>query len=1227
MLAGDAGTAISGTVLSGGGTSVAEAHASANSNSVVVSESIEIVFVDSEVEQSDELIALVQRGAEIHMIDKASHAIDQMTTAIQSHRRVRAVHILSHGESGCIRLGGKDIDARALSDHQKQLDSWRGSLLPDADVLIYGCNTAAGEQGESYIRRFARLTGADVVASTNATGNQNDSDWILERSTGKIDASLFASHRALESIAITLPIRVRAAGSEGDEQMQLQIDGVTVQTWNNIGGDEAIGQFNTFSYDGASGVSADQVRIVFRNDLWDPSQGIDRNLRVDWIEIEGERFETEDPAVFSTGAYINGSLISGFNETETLQANGYFQFSNSASNSGSLISIFAAGNENDEIMQLQLDGNLEKQWNNIGGSQYGNTFVQYDYTADRTVSIDEIRIAFVNDLYLNNGEVDRNLRVDKIILDGVTYQTESPTTFVSGTWQNGALRSGFLQADTLHSNGYFQFDDDGNSTGDAGFLSLATSNITVEEDAGQATVDVVRTQGSDGQVRVDYTTVADTATAGQDFTVSTGTLTFADGEVVKTITVPIIDDSLTESTERFNITIDNVGGGASLLVPRTATVTIVDDEVPLPNYQDFASVAGLNLTGSARQLGSGLELTADKTTSRGAAFFTTPIALEDDASFQSSFSFELGGGTDGADGLTFTVQSDPRGASAIGGFGGELGYDGITNSIAVEFDTYQNGSFDVNNNHVSIVQGSVFSARRTAISSLDLNDGSRVYAWVDYNGTSHVLAAYLSDSSVKPSQALLKATVDLETVVGDAGYVGFTAATGGLSNQHLLRNWSLNQLVPPLDPPVGTGDTVVDVDVVTGLNQPTAIDWLPSGGMLIAEKRGVVRTAVNGNVNTTPFIDISAMVNGTRDRGLLDIAVHPDFVNNPYVYLLFTYDPPEVFHQAAGTLAGPDGKGNRAGRLIRVTADVADDYETAVAGSEVVLLGTNSTWDNFNGFANSTNNFNEPPAGENPDGTYLRDFINSDSESHSVGGLAFAPDGSLFVSTGDGASYNQVDVRADRVQDIDSLSGKVLRIDPITGQGLSGNPFYNGDSNANRSKVYQLGLRNPFRLAVDDATGQLFVGDVGWSRWEEINSAPAGANFGWPFYEGRNDGQLEPQTGYLDTPEGIAWQQRNENITPAIYALSHQADGINAIIMGDSYSGSLYGDQYAGDIFFNDLGQGVVRHASLNPDGTVADVGVFTTGANVVVAISEGPDGALYYVDLDDSKIGRWELV
>ena len=216
-----------------------------------------------------------------------------------------------------------------------------------------------------------------------------------------------------------------------------------------------------------------------------------------------------------------------------------------------------------------------------------------------------------------------------------------------------------------------------------------------------------------------------------------------------------------------------------------------------------------------------------------------------------------------------------------------------------------------------------------------------------------------------------------------------------------------------------------------------------------------------------------------------------------------------------------------------------------------------------------------------------------------------------------------VDRRAVRVQDVDNLSGKVLRIDPITGQGLSDNPFATADLGENRSKVYQLGLRNPFRMSVDPDSGQLYTGDVGWTQWEEVNSGGPGANFGWPYYEGGSGDSLQTN-GYRDLPEAQEFYASGAPVDAAIYALNHSQSGINAIILGAVYTGSAYPSEYQGDLFFNDLGQGIVRNISFDASGNVTIVRTFTTDAQIVVHIQEGPDGTLYYVDLNDGQVGRW---
>ncbi|MEH1839060.1 MAG: PA14 domain-containing protein [Nostoc sp.] len=466
--------------------------------------------------------------------------------------------------------------------------------------------------------------------------------------------------------------------------------------------------------------------------------------------------------------------------------------------------------------------------------------------------------------------------------------------------------------------------------------------------------------------------------------------------------------------------------------------------------------------------------------------------------------------------------------------------------------------------------------------------------------------------------------------------------------------------------------TIIDDDagnfaletVASGLNQPTAFDWTSDGKrMFIAQKNGVVRVLNNGTLLSTPFIDISGQVNDTRDRGLLGIAVHPDFgkATNPknYVYLLYTYDPPETNpsnskNNPNSTLDNPDQNGNRTARLIRVEADPKTNYTTAIAGSAVVLLGTNGTWENISHpDGNSTNvSLGYAPSGIiNKDTgkpfTSLQDYLNNqdkvqniqnfianDSESHSVGSVRFGTDGSLFVSLGDGTSYNGIDPRAIRVQDVNNLSGKILRIDAITGQGLSSNPFYNGDPNSNSSKVYNLGLRNPFRFTIDKNTNTPVIGDVGFDSYEEINIGKPGANFGWPFYEGGLDtnGKIislkQPKYATLDAAK--AFYSSGKPVTAPAYTYKHF--GSNSIVMGDFYTGSTFPSIYQGALFVGDFSQGTIDALTLDSQGKIVSVKRFASQADrpnlgVPTQITTGKDGNLYYANLTEGEIDRFRAV
>lgn len=399
------------------------------------------------------------------------------------------------------------------------------------------------------------------------------------------------------------------------------------------------------------------------------------------------------------------------------------------------------------------------------------------------------------------------------------------------------------------------------------------------------------------------------------------------------------------------------------------------------------------------------------------------------------------------------------------------------------------------------------------------------------------------------------------------------------------------------------------------LSRPVDLEWAPNGWLFIGTKKGIVWIVENDVLLDTPFINIKDEVNSPSDRGMLGTAVHPDFPNTPWVYLAYTYDPPETVGQI--DLLGPDGTGQRAARMIRVSADPATGYKTALPGSEVILLGTTSTWENIGDPAAGQDDLSAPwTCG--PTGAYIRDCVAADGRSHTVGTVTFGPDGMLYISNGDGATWSTADPKAVRSLHIDSPTGKILRIDPITGGGLPDNPFWDGDPGSNRSKVWQLGFKNPFRFQFSPYTGELYSGDVGRNGWEELNYGAPGTDFGWPCYEGGN-GALIEQPIYSVFSECQDYYASNEAVA-APYAYPH-APGIGgSIIPGDFYTHTKWPAEYHGKMFFADYAAENMSYAQIN--GNSVTVTPFATGL-IAVDMVVGPEGDLYTVNVKTDIVER----
>jgi len=440
--------------------------------------------------------------------------------------------------------------------------------------------------------------------------------------------------------------------------------------------------------------------------------------------------------------------------------------------------------------------------------------------------------------------------------------------------------------------------------------------------------------------------------------------------------------------------------------------------------------------------------------------------------------------------------------------------------------------------------------------------------------------------------------------------------------------------------PAGFQETII----FSGLTNPTAVRFASDGRIFVAEKRGVIKV-FDSLTDTTPdiFADLNKNVYNFWDRGLLGLALHPNFPATPYVYVLYSYDAdiggtaPKygtagVYSDPCPTPPGATDDGCVvSARLSRLTAN----GNFMVPGSETV---------------------------------FVEDWCQQ-YPSHSIGTLGFGSDGALYVSGGDGASFTFVDYGQDgaplnscgdppsgvggvqtpptaeggalRAQDLRTTSdaqtvdGAILRVDPLTGDALPNNPLYSSTDPKTR-RVVAYGLRNPFRFTVRPGTNEIWIGDVGWNDWEEINliNNPVDStveDFGWPCYEGNGK-----QPGYDATGLNICkdlYAQAGGAFSPYFtYNHSNQVVSGESCPVGSSsisglafYSSGAYPSNYPGALFFSDYSRNCIWAMFKGTNGlpNPQNIVTFDAGASSPVDIQIGPNGDLFYADFDGGNIRR----
>lgn len=400
--------------------------------------------------------------------------------------------------------------------------------------------------------------------------------------------------------------------------------------------------------------------------------------------------------------------------------------------------------------------------------------------------------------------------------------------------------------------------------------------------------------------------------------------------------------------------------------------------------------------------------------------------------------------------------------------------------------------------------------------------------------------------------------------------------------------------------------------VASGFTAPTTVVPTPDGRLLVAEKGGRVWIVEEGAAATL-VIDLSAEVNDAGERGLLGMAIAPDFEENGWIFLAYTVDP--IF-------GPPDEPAETVtfGRVVRYKTTGDSGQIVADPESRLILVGETAAAGIPVGFS-----------------------------SHTVGDLVFGPDGSLFVSAGDGAHWDFVDYGQDdsyydplfaltfgvqqdigsfRAQSLDSLAGKILRLDPATGEGLPTNPFFTGDPTEPASKVWALGFRNPFRFAIRPGPAAelvLYVADPGTSleNWEEVNVVTAGANGGWPCFEG---GLV--QADFADVPEAQQLCQAlalEDTVAPLIRY--NRSDPGDAGFVGNVIVGGLFfespGQDWDGLYLFADHSAGFIRGLQVDEGGGLVEVRLFADGLQGPVKLAQGAGGELYVVEIWRGRILR----
>lgn len=350
-----------------------------------------------------------------------------------------------------------------------------------------------------------------------------------------------------------------------------------------------------------------------------------------------------------------------------------------------------------------------------------------------------------------------------------------------------------------------------------------------------------------------------------------------------------------------------------------------------------------------------------------------------------------------------------------------------------------------------------------------------------------------------------------------------------------------------------SSDIVLE-DAFPNLTFTTPVDLRNAGDgtnrLFVVEQTGLIKVFENASETTevSTFLDLSEETTLGGERGIFSIAFHPQFSSNGYAYVHFT-----------------DTDGNTV--VARYTVDENDSNKLDPSTKTTILTTTQPT------------------------------------NVHNGGSILFGPDGYLYITLGDGG--NQVDPDGNG-QNTQTLLGSILRIDVDGGTPYAipnDNPFL-GNSDGDKEEIFAYGLRNPWRASFDSLTGELYVGDVGQSRYEEIDIIENGQNYGWVIVEG--------ETCIVDGCD-------QTGLTLPLYVYGRDIG--NSITGGYVYRGSSIFSLY-GKYIFGDFISG--RILFLSDESPEASASVYTDTEHLIATFGEDEAGEVYYAAYLEGRLYRF---